>query len=171
MGRPSPTQKKAKRQRQKVRRKLVFASNLATQETASSSAPFGEPNESEESPEVDHVDKRMGDVDTDVVEVVVYDDYRQIDGEPYPPTYLFKCREKLMTKVQQYRSRVHELEREIAQVKSKSNEEKERLRKYYETIAFAKSRSGRMVHSAMGTANAAGKIAREMEALYSIEND
>ena len=56
-------------------RKFVFASNLATQETASSSAPFGEHNESEESPEVDHVDMCVGDVDTDVVEMVVYDDF------------------------------------------------------------------------------------------------
>lgn len=35
-----------------------------------------------------------------------------------------------MTKVKQYQSRIHELEREVALVKSKSNEEKERLRKY-----------------------------------------
>ena len=76
-----------------------------------------------------------------------------------------------MTKVKQYRSRIHELEKEVAQVKSKSNEEKERLRKYYETIAFAKSRSGRMVRSAMGTANTAGKIIRQMEAIFSVEND
>ena len=166
MGRPSPTQKKAKRRRQKVRRKLVFA-----EETACS---FGEPNESE-SPEVNHdlgkSELHMGDVDTEVVEMVVYDGYRQIDGESYTPGYLFKCRERLMTKVQQYRSRIHKLEREIAHVKSKNNEEKERLRKYYETIAFAKSRSGRMVRSAMGTAKGAGKIIREMEALYSVEND
>ena len=171
MGRPSPTQKKAKRQRQKVRRKLLFASYPATQETASSSTSFGEPGEPKESHEVDNDDMRMGDVDADVVEMVVYDDYRQIDGEPYPPAYLLKCREKLMTKVKQYRSRIHELERKVAQVKSESNEGKERLREYYETIAFAKSRSGRMVRPAMGTANAAGKIIRQMEALYSVEND
>ena len=178
MGRSSPTQKKAKRQRQKVRRKLVFAANLASQETACSNTSCREPNEAScrepnepESSEIDCVDLCMGDVDTDIVEMEVYDDYRQIDGEPYPPTYLLKCRKKLMTKVLKYRKQVHELEREVAHVKSKSNEEKERLRKYYETIAFAKSRSGRMVRSAMGTANAAGKIIREMEALYSVEND
>ena len=70
-------------------------------------------------------DMHMGDVNTDFVEMVVYDDYRQIDGEPYLPAYLHKYREKLMTKVKQYRSRIHELEREVAQMKSKSNEERE----------------------------------------------
>ena len=157
MGRPSPTQKKAKRRRQKVRRKLVFA-----EETACS---FGEPIESESPHNLGESELHMGDVDTDVVEMVVYDGYRQIDGESYTPGYLFKCRERLMTKVQQYRSLIHKLEREIARVKSKNNE---RLRKYYETIAFAKSRSGRMVRFAMGTAKGAGKIIREMEALYSV---
>ena len=73
-----------------------------------------------------------------------------------------------MTKVQQYRSQIHKLEREITDVKSKSNEEKERLRKYYETIAFAKSR---MVRSAMGTAKGAERIIRKIEALYSVESD
>ena len=110
---------------------------------------------------------RIGDIDTDVVEMVVYDDYRQNDGESHTPRYLFKCRETLMTKVQQYRSQIYKLEREIADVKFKSNDEKERLWKYYETIAFAKSRSGRMVQSAMGTE----RIIREMEALYSVESD
>ena len=112
----------------------------------------------------------MGDIDTDVVEMVVYD-YRQNDGKSYIPRYLFKCQETLMTKVQQYRSQIHKLEREIADVKFKSNEEKERLWKYYETIAFAKSRSGRMVRSAMGTAKGAERIIRQMEALYSVESD
>ena len=88
MGRPSPTQKKAKRQRQKVRRKLVFASKPVTQKTASNSASFGEQSEPEETHEVDSDDMHMGDINTDVVEMVVYDDYRQIDSEPYPPPYL-----------------------------------------------------------------------------------
>ena len=173
MGRPSPSQKKAKRQRQKVRRKLVFANNpTAQQKTDLSSVSVREQSEPEETLEMENDDNmRMADVDTDVVEMVIYDDYRQVDGQPYPPAYLLKCREKLMSKVKQYRSRIHELEREVAHVKSKSNEEKERLRQFYETIAFAKSRSGRMVRSAMGTASTAGKIVRQMEAMYSIEND
>ena len=63
------------------------------------------------------------------------------------------------------------MQREIALVKSKSNEVKERLRKYYETIAFATSSSGRMVSAAMGTASTAGKISRQMEVIYSVKND
>ena len=41
----------------------------------------------------------------------------------------------------------------------------------YETIAFAKSSSGRMVSAAMGTASTAGKISRQMEVIYSVKND
>lgn len=167
MGRPSPSQKKAKRQRQKVQRKLVFTNNPAAQQKNDSSS-VSVREQSEETLEMENVDNmRMGDVDTDVVEMVIYDDYRQIDGQPYLPAYLLKCREKLMSKVKQYRSRIHELEREVAHlVKSRSNEEKERLWKYYDTIAFAKSRTGRMVRSAMGTASTAGKIICQMETMY-----
>ena len=48
------------------------------------------------------------------MEMMLSDDYRQIDRELYPHKYLFKCRQKLMTKVKEYRSRVHELEKEVA---------------------------------------------------------
>ena len=107
MGRPSPTQK-----------------------TASNSASFGEQSEPEETHEVDSDDMHMGDVDTDVVEMVVYDDYLQIDGEPYSPPYLG------------YGSTMKQL--------PWLNPE---------------------VCSAMGTANTAGKIIRQMEAIFSVEDD
>lgn len=174
MGRPSPKQRKAKRQRQKVKRKLVFSGNFQTSgnehqevdshDSATSHGVECRPVESDKG-----TSSSIGDVDCDVMEMALYDDYRQIDKEPYPPTYLFKCREKLISKVKRYRGRVHKLEKEVAQVKLESTEEKKRLRKYYEVIAFGKSRSGKMVRSAMGTAHAAGKIMKELEMIFSVD--
>ena len=86
MGRPSPAQKRAKRQRQKIRRKLAFTDKIAEKETTCSCTPFGEPNESmnlEDDQDPRESNLRMGDIDTDVVKMVVYDDYRQNDGESY----------------------------------------------------------------------------------------
>ena len=166
MGRPSPKQKKSKRKRQKARRKLEFSKMLSKcDENADHGSPSEPSHESEQSTSC------MGDVDTDVMEMSLYDSYRKLDGEQYTPRYLFKCREKLMIKVKQYRAHIHDLKREVAKVKLESNEEKERLRKYYEVIAFGKSRSGKIVRDAMGTAHAAGKIIQELKALYSVEND
>ena len=44
----------------------------------------------------------------------------------------------------------------------------ERLRKYYETIAFGQSRTGLMVRSAMGTSSAAEKIINELKQMYNV---
>ena len=52
-----------------------------------------------------------------MMEMMLSDDYLQIDREFYPRKCLFRCRQRLMTKVKEYRSRVHELEKEVARVK------------------------------------------------------
>ena len=57
------------------------------------------------------------------------------------------------------------------ELKLESKREKERIRKYYETIAFGRSRTGKIVRSAMGTSSAAGKILKELKTLYSVGHD
>ena len=97
----------------------------------------------------------IGDVDTDLIEMDLYDLYRKEDGKGYSNEYLHKCRNKLRRKV---RIKINELQRQIIELKSESEHEKKRIRMFYETIAFGRSRSGRIVQSALGTSSAAGKI-------------
>ena len=115
----------------------------------------------------------IGDVDTDLIEMDLYDTYRKKDGEQYSTEYLHKCRDKLRIKVQQDRVKLIELQRKNMELKLESKREKERIRKYYETIAFGRSRTGKIVRSAMGTSSAAGKrkIVKELKTLYSVGHD
>lgn len=104
----------------------------------------------------------VGDRDMDLVEMELYDNYRKTDGEPYPTEYLLKCRKKLKTKVHKCLEKINTLELRISKINLERKEERERLRKYYETIAFGQSRTGLMVRSAMGTSKAAEKIITEL---------
>ena len=116
-------------------------------------------------------DTSIGDDDTDLIEMSLYDDYRKDDGRPYTNHYLKQCTEKLRSKVEQYRAKICELEKENMKMKLEHKEERERIRNYYDTIAFGKSRSGQLVRMSMGTSSAAGKIIEELKTLYSVEQD
>ena len=100
----------------------------------------------------------VGDRDMDLIEMELYDNYRRSDGEPYPTEYLLKCRKKLKTKLHKCSEKINPLELKISKINLEHKQERERLRKYYETIAFGQSRTGLMVRSAMGTSSAAEKI-------------
>ena len=113
----------------------------------------------------------IGDVDTDLIEMDIYDLYRREDGKTYSNEYLHKCRDKLRRKAQQDRIEINQLQRESMQLKLRSACEKERIRMFYETIAFGRSRTGRIVRSAIGTSTAAGEIIKELETLYSVDQD
>ena len=110
----------------------------------------------------------IGDDDTDLIEMDLYDVYREEDGGLYTNE---KCTEKLKRKLKEGRIRLNELLKENMEMKVQHKEEKERIRKFYDTIAFGRSRSGRMVRTAMGTSSAAGKIIEELRNLYSVEQD
>ena len=69
----------------------------------------------------------------------------------YSTNYLHKCRDTLKIKVQEDRVKLNELQRKNMELKLESEREKDRIRKYYETIAFGRSRTGKIVRSAMGT--------------------
>ena len=61
--------------------------------------------------QADHVcdgDSFMGGVDTDLVEMTLYDDYRRLDGESSTHEYLLKCRRKLMVKVSEFKNKINE---------------------------------------------------------------
>ena len=113
----------------------------------------------------------IGNVDTDLIEMNLYDIYRRDDGEPYSTEYLLKCTAKLRKKVEQDRLKLSELQALNMKITLENKEERERIRKFYETIAFGRSRTGLLVRTAMGTSTAAGKIFKELKALYSVEQD
>ena len=54
---------------------------------------------------------------------------------------------KLMQKVKCYKEQINYLQEQRIRDELRHKQEKERLRKFYETIAFAQSRTGRMVRS------------------------
>ena len=159
MGRPSPEQKRSKRKRQKVKRKLSFSVSNAQDQAECVCGGDGDG------------DSSMGGVDTDLVEMTLYDDYGSLDGESSTPEYLLKCRRKLMVKVSEFKSKITELQKEVHRIKLASKEENERIRKFYEVIAYGKSRAGQMVRSAMGTTTDASKIIKKLEELYSVSYD
>ena len=66
---------------------------------------------------------------------------------------------------------IRKLEKQSLKEKLKNKNSKERIRKFYETIAFGRSRGGCMVHEAMGTSKAAQEISRELKALYDVSKD
>ena len=116
-------------------------------------------------------DTSIGNDDTHLIEMRLYDEYRNEDGEQYTNHYLKKSMIKLREKTQQYKVRICELETENMKMKLEHKEQRERIQKYYDTIAFGRSRSGRLVRMAMGTTSAAGKIIEELKTLYSVEQD
>ena len=115
----------------------------------------------------------IGDVDADVIvmEMTLYDDYRKLDGNFYSKNYLFKCRKTLMTRVKEYKKRIHELEKEVERAKLDGKEENERIRDFYEVIALGKSRTGKIVRSAMGTSLNAEKIINSLERIFSADSN
>ena len=162
MGRPSMKRKRAKRNRQKVNQKYLYSLHLPTK-------TVNDQLECEHETEpIKNNSGAMGGADTDLLEMALYDDYRLLDGESSTPNYLSRCQQKLMTKVKESKTTINELEKEVDRVRLEKKEENERIRKYYEVIAYGKSRSGQMVRSAMGTAPAAAKIIKDLKELYSV---
>ena len=167
MGRASPEQKRTKRRRQKAKRKL-FPEKTPVEKSSNEAEDFdGSDNGSTSDVEITTV----GDVDMDVIDMNLYDSYRQLDGKEYPTTYLLKCREKLVDKVKKCRKRIHVLEEELSQTKLDSVKEKERIRKFYEMIAFGQSHAGRLVRSARGKCSAAGEIVEDLKEMYSVDSE
>ena len=54
----------------------------------------------------------IGDADTDLIEMNLYDAYRKEDNARYTNEYLLRCREnKLRSKVREARSKIHNLQK------------------------------------------------------------
>ena len=61
-----------------------------------------------------------------------------------------------------YKEQINYLQEQRIRDELRHKQEKEGLRKFYATIPFAQSRTGRMVRCAMGTTNTAKEIMEEL---------
>ena len=73
---------------------------------------------------------------------------------------------KLVQRVKRYKEQINYLQEHGIRDELRHKQEKGRHWKFYETIAFAQSCTGRMVRSAMVTTNAAKEIMEELKSLY-----
>jgi hypothetical protein len=66
---------------------------------------------------------------------------------------------------------INKLQRLNVKMKADKKDEVERIRCFYEAIAFCQSQAGRMVHTALGTSSRAQNISQKMRELYSVHQD
>jgi len=155
--------KKAQRKRQKVKRKLSFtrkAPTYADNFPPSTGSFMDSPNEAAVNTDDEEIDA-LG-VDLDVVEMTVANP----DSEKFTYEYLQDCRKKLMLKVNAYRSELESLKLDKAKMAFKHRSQIDRIRSCYQTIAFATTRTGKIVKTAMETSSAAANIMKELESTY-----
>ena len=182
MGRLSNKKKRAKRKHQKKIKKLkqTVHCSFSSAPTYTASEILSSPskitlgthelNGSNNTPS-DHENTYIGDQDTDIIEMNLYDVYRGEYGQPNSSHYLKKCIEKLTRKVRYQREKICVLEKENTDMKVEHKRETERIRQFYDTIAFGRSRSGLIVRTAMGRTSTAARIIKELKALYSVDQD
>ena len=75
--------------------------------------------------------------------------------QSYSHKYLLDCRAKLMRKLQSCRELIEVLKNEKSENEIRHRKEIKTIRQFYDVISFARSRTGRMVRSALGTSPAA----------------
>lgn len=71
-----------------------------------------------------------------------------------------------MLKVNAYRSELERLKLDKAKMAFKHRSQIDRIRSFYQTIAFATTRTGKIVKTAMETSSAAANIMKELESTY-----
>ena len=155
--------KKAQRKRQKAKRKLSFtrkAPTCADNFPPSTGSFMDSPNEAAINTDDEEIDA-LG-VDLDVVEMTVANP----DSEEFTYEYLQDCRKKLMLKVNAYRSELESLRLDKAKMAFKHRSQIDRIRSFYQTIAFATTRTGKIVKTAMESSSTAANIMKELESTY-----
>ena len=159
MGRRSEISKKEKRKAQKLKRKLKFSSThrpTSDCETSQADCSTCTTNDSASDP----LDDILGE-DIDAVEMRLEDAMEKPDT--YSHEYLCKCRRRLLHKVEYYRRERERSRTDTAILLAKHREEIERVRHFYQTIAYARTRSGEMVKSVMEKSLAAENIAKQLK--------
>ena len=112
----------------------------------------------------------IGAADMDLIELDLYDVYRKEDSAGYTKEYLLRCRDKLRAKVREGHLKIHVLQKSNLRKELKTKKQK-RIRMFYETIAFERSRSGLMVRTAMGASSSAAKVIQVLKVVFSVSED
>ncbi len=112
--------------------------------------------------------------DEDVVLMETEDALNNLDNQAknddteckYPYQYLTDCREKLMSKVRKYRAVVEDQKSQMIIMQQKQHKEIERIRTFYQGIAYAPTRSGRLVKQVHCSSQTAKEIMKELGLKY-----
>ena len=84
----------------------------------------------------------------------------------YTYEYLLDCREKLMKKVEQYREQIEEQSSKIACMVYEHKKQLKHIQSFYQGIAYAPTRTGRIVKAAHCSTSAAAEIMHELGLKY-----
>ena len=167
MGR-SPQSKREKRRQQKVKRRLKFSSPPCISDKSNGSC-------SDYTADFEHTQDNAGDaehdqvsalgVDLTAVEMKLEDTLKDTDSE-YSYEYLLECRKRLCRRLEDCRSQLEKALSINASQVFKHRQEIESIRHFYQTIAYASSRTGQLVRNAKSTSSVAATIFRELRVKY-----
>lgn len=108
--------------------------------------------------------------DADVVIMQTEDDImKECDGESgpkYPYEYLLNCRKELMMRVKEYRAIVEDQKSRIIAMEYKHRKEIERIRSFYQGIAYAPTRTGKIYKRSHCSSSIAKQILKDVGLKY-----
>lgn len=98
--------------------------------------------------------------DADVVMMNLEDSLNELEKEPMAHSYeyLFECRKTLMQKVERYRATMEKQSSQIIAMKYKQRQEIERIREFYQAIAYAPTHSSQIVKKSICSSKTATKV-------------
>ena len=89
-----------------------------------------------------------------------------LDETEYSHEYLLECRQSLIHKVRKYRADIERQSSDKARLVLKHHKELEHIRKFYQTIAYATTRTGKIVKKSYSSA--AAEVMKEIGLQYTM---
>ncbi len=152
MGRRSPESKREKRRRLRVKRRLRFTSSSDGDMCNSSDEIDQQAQVLAEGAEQDQGND-LG-VELAAVEMTLEDELKDTDSD-YSYEYLIECRKRLCARLEHSHCQLEKALSVNARQDFKHLKEIENITKFYQTIAYAKSRTGQLVRDTISTSSAA----------------
>ena len=162
MGKHTCERKKEQRRRQKLRKKkrmkaVLECDSVVSSDLRSSNMEILQPGQTEDEDEVG--------ADMDATRIALADEL-MTEGEEYTIAYLQNVKDDLLRKVEYNRERIEQLKSANLKQLHKHRQEVDRIRTFYQTIAYAKTRTGRMVQTALRKSSAAAQVLEEVGITY-----
>ena len=107
-------------------------------------------------------------IDSHVMEMKLDDGYMESDQQAgqdvpeYTTQYLLRCREQLMSKVSHYRKLLEEQEVIKKKMALENSQKIQNIRTFYQNIAYAPTRSGKLVRAALSKTPTAKEFLKEV---------